>query len=423
MKVRYLVGVLVLLNSMVFASQFDEEDTFDAKDVVPGRFLEGPNHKVASVAKNNGLQNSYIVETEYGHFDASGVIGLKIGIREADAMAYLGNLSKSTVFVEALKNAGVDSVKSVVSVFKMPVETIKSLPSGFKKLVKGYVKDTKRGLGATKRFFIGSDEIDPKEFRKLNYLMADSDREWAAKLNVDPYSANMTLRKAISNMSVVQFIGGLPVDFAIPMKYGIAVGVFEGIADEIYAQDAAALEKTNRRCLSRSGIKKVGTFFKAAYMTPTMHTMFCSAAGRLQGVANLQMFADQLVQSESFEESRFLLSTLGLLVWHHNELGELKSLLADGGLPYAETADAGLTLMLPGDYVMWTEDVASQIDQLTGTAAEAGLEPKSIWILGDVSKMARSELVTRKWRIHDRTNDMQVERIYFSGSVEQQISE
>jgi len=29
MKVRYLVGVLVLLNSMVFASQFDEEDTFD----------------------------------------------------------------------------------------------------------------------------------------------------------------------------------------------------------------------------------------------------------------------------------------------------------------------------------------------------------------------------------------------------------
>ncbi|MFT6436977.1 MAG: hypothetical protein ACJAVI_005051 [Candidatus Azotimanducaceae bacterium] len=417
---KILALVVVFTCSSVFGAGFESTAGIDADDVIPTSLLLGPNHKVSDSILNNGMQNTYTVESQYGDFEAQGSIGLRIRIRQVDALTYLDNLSKSAVFIQALADAGISSVLAVANAITKPVATIKGLPAGIGRLFTGYIEDTKRGVEISKGFLAGSqtEGLDPAELKKLNYLLGDAEREWAAELKVDPYGTNMVLRTAISNMAVVQFIGSLPVDFALPRYGGLAVGVLEEIGDKIYGQDAKSLEEANRVCLNLAGIKEseLDAFFATGYMTPTMHAMYCSAANRLTEVENVSLFVDRLIQSQSFEESRFLLSTMSLMAWHHNKKGPLAAFMSDAGLPFAKTEDGHLLVMVPGDYLVWTEAVALRLDQLSEIVGDdASFKGKSIWLLGAASNRASRELASRNWNLHDRSTNAEIESVFQSG--------
>ena len=417
---KVLALVVVFTCSSVFGADFESTTGINANDVMPTSLLVGPNHKVSDSILNNGMQNTYTVESQYGDFEAQGSIGLRIKIRQIDALTYLDNLSKSAVFVQALADAGISSVLAVANAITKPLVTIKGLPAGIGRLFTGYIEDTKRGVEISKGFLAGSKTkgLDPAELKKLNYLLGDAEREWAAELKVDPYGTNMVLRTAISNMALVQFIGSLPVDFAIPLYGSLTVGVLEEIGDKIYGQDAKSLEEANRVCLSLAGIKEseLDAFFATDYMTPTMHSMYCSAANRLIKVGNVSLFADRLTQSQSFEESRFLLSTMSLMAWHHNKKDPLAAFISDAGLPFAKTEAGHLLVMVPGDYLVWTQAVASRLDQLSEIVSDdEKVEGKSIWLLGAASNRASRELASRNWILHDRSTNAEIESFFQSG--------
>jgi len=189
----------------------------------------------------------------------------------------------------------------------------------------------------------------------------------------------------------------------------------EEVGDKVYSQSAQDLEVVNRQCLTEIGVQDVDAFFDANYLTPTMHTMFCSAASLMTKVEGLSMFSDQLSGSQSFEQSRFVLRTLSLMAWHHKAVGEISSFMSDDGLPYARTTSGDLLIVMPVDHVLWTETVATRIDHLSKYADENRLAQKSLWMLGQVSDRTREELARRDWQLKDRVTDERIERVFQLG--------
>lgn len=420
MKSQNLLYMILFVGCSCLAADFEAPPSLKIADVVPAQLQTGPNHKVVSI-DNNGIRNRYLIDTGFGQFEAFGGVDLRVRIREADALTYLNEMSKTKVFLDAIKDAGIQTVKSIAVAFTQPVQTIKGLPAGVTRLFAGYARSTKRGIMETENIAKGSsaEGMAPEEFKRLNYLVGDAEREWALELKVDPYTTNMKLRSAISSMAMVQFIGGLPVDFALPMTASLTVSILGEIGEQIYQQDATKLEQANRACLQAVGIdsERINGFFDALYLSPTTHTVFCSVIKRMTDISNIAMLVDKLANTGSFEESRFLLGTVTLLAWYHNQQSSLESLVADDGVPYAITSTGDLVVIIPADYLSWTEIVAAGVNRLDEHAEKGGVKRKSIWLLGEASEKMREQLMARGWILQDRKSNGQLAKLYESSLI------
>jgi len=411
---RATFATLCLLIAFHCTADFESDIVLNASDVVPGALLKGPNHAVSNDIPTNGLQNYYTVNSSFGEFGATGTGDLRVRIREIDALTYLESMSKTSVFLDALKATGIKSVESIVGIFTSPIKTLKGLPSGVQRLFSGWARSAERGARATKRTLTGAQEIDAQEFRKSNYLLSNNERSWAKQLKTDPYSTNAKLRSAISSMSIVQFIGGLPVELALPLGASLTLDIVGEIDGKIYQKTAAELEIDNRVCLAALDVEQanIDKFINADYLTPTLQTVFCTTATTLSDVANVSALATQLASGESYEASRFLLSTIGLLSWYHQTQEPLTEIIGDVSLPQAITRKNEHLVILPVDYLFWTEQTSQAIEALSNREDTAG---HALWIIGRSSGTALEQLNSRHWQVHNIDNSPKLAAIYNSG--------
>ena len=412
---RLALSSLIFLSIGTFAAQdetkvvYETPDEVASADFIVPALQTGPNHTVSAVAVSDGFQNTYTVSSKYGEFPATGIADLKRRISEVDALAYLEAVSRADIFVAGLRDAGVETASAIAGVFTSPVKTVQGIPGGVERVFAG----ARRGFGLTKRLFQGkpdSDSIEPKDFRELNYLVGNSEREWAEELKTDPYTTNMKLRETVSSMSVVEFVGGLPVNIALPMGAGLAVGVL-GDESEIYKQSAQALEIKNRACLDTLGVsaEDIDAFINADYLTPTTQTAFCNALSRLEGIDNANKLAAMFANNSSFEASDFLLETVNLLAWYNTEVEDVPAvaeIVIDDGLPYAITDEGTTLVMLPADNLLWTDVVESRMADIKTE------EDKSIWVLGQASAIANQQLKKAGWMVMTTENSAALKALY-----------
>ena len=392
-------------------TQYETPTEVSSIDFIPTSLQSGPNHTVSAIALSDGFQNTYTVSSKYGEFQATGIVDLKRKISEVDALAYLEAVSRADVFVNGLRDAGVETASAVAGIFTSPVKTVQGIPGGVERVFAG----ARRGFGLTKRLFQGkpdSENIDPKDFREMNYLVGNSEREWAKELKTDPYTTNMKLRETVSSMSVVEFVGGLPVGIALPMGAGLAVGVL-GDETEIYLQNAKALEEKNRACFAEFGVSDEDTesLINADYLTPTTQTAFCNVLARLEGIDNAEKLSRLLATTESFEASDFLLETVNLLAWYNTSVEDVPAIAAvvvDDGLPYVTTDEGTTLVMLPADNLLWTDLVESRMGDIKTT------EEKSIWVLGSASTLAGEQLKKSGWQVMTKNNSDLLGELYLA---------
>lgn len=377
--------------------KFEVPGNVAANDFVPEALQTGPNHTVSSEATSDGFQNTYTVNSKYGAFQATGIASLRKQVTEVDALANLEAVSRADVFANALRDAGVETAGAIAKVFTSPVTTVQGIPDGIGRVFEG----AKRGFGLTRRMFQGKsneDGIEPADFREMNYLLGNSERKWAQDLKTDPYTTNMKLRETISSMSVVEFMGGLPVDIVLPMGGGLAVSVL-GDETEIYKQSAEQLEATNRVCLETLGIdsKVIDEYVAADYLTPTSQTAICNAMSKLQGVDGRNELVSAIAASQSFEGSNFLIQVSNMMAWYQSELDQAKitAIVVSDGLPSAQMGDE-TALMLPAENLQWTEVFANRI---------AAMDKGSVWILGSPSAETAEHLSAKGWQVNSTDNN------------------
>src|SRR3954468_13733790 len=85
-----------------FGKTFETGGQVEAANFVPAELMKGTLHLVRPMAANDGLINTYFLDTHDGVIEVTGTAALAVRIHELYALDYLRGMSKSEEFRKAL---------------------------------------------------------------------------------------------------------------------------------------------------------------------------------------------------------------------------------------------------------------------------------------------------------------------------------
>ncbi len=258
-----------------FEKTFEQGGGVAAKDFVPEEQMQGKLHRVRPLAENDGLNNTYFMDTPSGVQEITGTPALIVRIREIYAIDYLRGLSKTEEFGKAFAASAGAKVESVVGVVRDPIGTLKNVPKG------------------ASRFFgrIGEGMKGGKSKEEGDGLLAGisgvskAKAQLAARLGVSPYTTNEELQGELTSTAQAMAGGGLIVSAATSLASGGAgaaltvVGVNQSLQDTLINSTPEDLRIVNRKKLFALGVTRTQAdeFLMHPWYSPWHETIITDA--------------------------------------------------------------------------------------------------------------------------------------------------
>jgi len=102
-------------------------------------------------------------------------------------------------------------------------------------------------------------------------------------------------------------------------------------------------------------------------------------------------------------EAEYFVKIVVLLTAFHNNESGFQSILNHGDITSGLTRDNRIITILPVDYLCWSEDVASAARFHDEVFREVDAESRELWVVGDLSDKAKSEITALGWEVYDGT--------------------
>jgi hypothetical protein len=386
------------------AASWEVPKTFEAGQVLTPELETGEHHRVGHEVPVENYYYAFTLHTDFGDLKPVGLDLLHKRIEETRALEALNEVSKSGVFLKAAGRSFESMGTGVVRVVVDPVGTVTGLGSGLKRFGDNLGRKSKRAVQAA----TGDDEDDENEEstgEKVGSVansalgVNKSARIWARKLEVDPYSRNPVLQKALLEIAKIDAAGGIAAKVAVPIP--AVVSTTSSVGALVWGKDPEALRKANESGLEALGVsEEVATrFFKNQAFTLTDQTRFVSAlaAVKAEGLAD---YVDAARHAESPRDALFFVESAEMLKRQHGD-SPVTRVLEDSGAMIALSEGRGVAL-LPLDYVAWTEEVAQVLAEAAERAkGELGAKGLEMQITGAVSARAREELQALGWAVKE----------------------
>jgi hypothetical protein len=401
-----------LAGAPLHAQQPYETPETQASALVGPALLSGPDFQVAPTVEWEGVMPRFTINSKYGSWQATGREMLAVRVSEIPAFGELDKVSKSDAFAKSLGDAAVAPVKVVGDLITNPVDTVGNIFSG----IGGMVNRAGRTVGNAGQN--ASDGSAPKATGIGNQGPTDqgtaqpgsiSDpfgynsqrRDWARKVNIDPYTSNAALSAKLGDVASASFLGGFTMNVTIglvvaPLAY--ANTAYQQGTLEAYQYPPVDVEMRNEARLKAIGIegRPVRDFFRNRYFTPTLQTTLVSALeslGNVEGRSDVIVFATNAV---SEVQARFVISSVLLLAQSGKMGAPLARLRAIGNLLAASTGDGKLVVAAPFDLVPWTK----QVEDFARREDLAGPQ-RSVLVAGAVTPRARQEFAALGWSVSE----------------------
>jgi hypothetical protein len=406
------VLTLALAGAPLHAQQPYETPETQASALAPAALLSGPDYQVEPTVVWEGMMPRFTINSKYGSWQATGREMLAVRVSEIPAFGELDKVSKSDAFAKSLGDAAVAPVKAVGDLITNPVDTVGNMFSGIGSMV------NRAGRTVGNAGQNASDGSAPKPAGIGNQGPTDqgtaqpgsiSDpfgynaqrRDWAKKVNIDPYTSNAALSAKLGDVASASFLGGFTMDVTIgllvaPLSY--ANTAYEQGRLEAYQYPPVDVEMRNEARLKAMGIegRPVRDFFRNRYFTPTLQTALVSALdslGNVAGRGDVMVFATNAV---SEVQARYVISSVLLLGQANRSGSPLARVRPIGNLLAGVTTDGRLVVAAPFDLVSWTP----QVDEFARRADLAGPQ-RSVLVTGAVTPRARQEFAALGWSVSD----------------------
>lgn len=391
----------------------DVSPTMRGADIVRPELLKSPYHTVVEPVAVEGHLARFVIESRFGNFSVLGERMLAVRVSEMAAIEALQNVQKSEAFKAALSSSGSKLVDFGKSVVTEPGKTVENIGNGI-----GTVLGRVGYLARSGTEFIGDKVSDatssaPKEKSPakpalagepepptfigdpLGYNMAR--REWAKKLNIDPYTTNPILRPLLDDAATASFAGNFGVDATI----GALVGPwqltyeFDDLTRQlVWNSPAVDLEKTNKEKLIALGIaeRTVRNLLRNKWFTPTLQTALVArieTLGRIKGIESVVVAATS-AQGET--RARFLLESVGMLAELHRKEMPFAEIRMHNLVPVGVTVDSRLVAAVGIDYGVWDKDAAAFTQR-----KEFSARTKTLLVAGKLSPLAKQSIEKAGW--------------------------
>lgn len=376
-----------------FEKTFELPGTVPADRFVPADRMSGQLHSVRPMADNDGLNNTYYLDTELRVIEVTGTPALLVRIREIYALEHLRRLSKSEEFGKALAKSAEAKLESVAGVVRDPIGTIKSVPKGASRFFGRIGEGLKGGK---------SHEEGGSPLAGITGV-SKAKAQIAAKLGVSPYTTNEELQRELTANAQAVAGGGLLLSATTSLATGgvgtalTAVGVNQTLQDTLVNSTPDDLRILNRKKLFALGLDRAQAdeFLMHPWYSPWHETIITDALDTI-GV-NPTAFLAQACEALTPEDAFYFQRLAQILARYHQTQSPLRSIRVENGVICAFDRAGVLVVPLSCDYAIWAERAARRAEEFAATAASRSeIKGLALWTDGKLSARLTEEIGARK---------------------------
>ena len=351
---------------------------------------------------NDGYLNTYQIDSKFGTFTVVSTAVLRKRIGEINAMVVMEKVQGSKEYVASIKEAGLDAMTSAMSLVTSPV---KSLTGAVQGLGAAFSRVGESMTGAKRSQSEDSSIKDAIGF-------STTKRQYAYQFDVDVYSENEKLQDMLNRISWAGYAGSLTWSAAmaaVPGGAGVAmtvVGTNKLLNQVFQTMPPVELRQQNLQKLNAMGVNPqvADWFLNNTIFSPREQTLFVHALGEMNGVADRGALVRLSLSSQNPTIALFRQRQAQMYAGYNKSVTPLESFISLGGLFAASrTKNGALVVVLPLDYLVWTEPMAQLLTGANQLMSELpGIKEKQVWLTGTLSPRARKEIESRGWQVRDR---------------------
>jgi len=369
-----------------------------ATDVLPKALSAGEGYSVKDKVLNDGFQNTYILQTDYGEYTVTGNPALAARIQEIKATKVLEGIERSDAFKDAVKGAASGMVEGGKSLVTAPVET-----------TKGAVKGVGRWLSNVGRSVTSDDPYQENAVKTA--LGHDAvKRGYAIEMGVDPYTDFEPFQKRLGEVARAATAGGLVVSLGADMATGgtmagtvVTVTSVAGMKEMLKEEPPTVLARINREKLEKMGIDSVSidALFKNYNYTPVELTAMVEALRRMGGIKGRDIFVTYATAAPDRTIVGFMQQYAEMLANYITsvETGDIVSINTEAWL---RTRSDKLVAAIPADYLAWSPELEGAERSVSAQAEKLGIKGKEFLVEDRVDPQARKALESRGWKVSER---------------------
>jgi hypothetical protein len=385
------------------------------RELAPEALLNGPLHSVGEPVPVEGFMGRYEIRSAFGKFNVAGVEMLATRVRELAAIEMLDQIEKSAEFQQALIRSAQAPAQFVGNAITDPGATVESVVTGV-----GTVLGRIGRLATTGARAVGdaasdattgrtrtasppaTDEPEPPTFTGDPFGFNRARRQWAQRLNIDPYTSNPVLRPMLDAAARVTFAGELPVNLTVgvvaaPLQYATT---FDSVVrDSVWNMPVVDLVAQNERKLAAMRIsgRPVRDFFRNRWFTPTLQTALVLALEQLHDVRGRTAVIASAASVRGEVRARSFIRAVHMLAQHHESVAPLDQIRMTEIVAVGKARDGTVVVAADLDYLWWNAETKE-------FAARADLAAKRRVLLlsGVVSPTAQEALAGERWEVRSR---------------------
>ena len=405
-----LTLVAVASAAFAVAAAYEGPRTFQASELLKSSQVKGPHFSVAPTVKTEGYLHVFDITTDYGPLEAEGMAMLLMREHEVGCLAQLSEVSKSEVFLTAAGTSVLNVGKGVASAVKDPGATAKGVGAGVKRFGSNLGRKAKR----TGDEAVDSAKKDDEEKKAegaqpstgekaagaaggvANSVLGvtKASRRWAQKVGVDPYTTNQILKKALADIGKVDTAGGIAAKVVVPIP--MVVSSTATVGNLVWGKDPEALLKYNEQRLKELGATEavVKQLYLSKGFTLSLQTRLVSGlyAVKAKGSA---AYAETAAEADTEREAAFFAESAEMLQRFH-ATAPVVELLPDSRAIVAKTKDGRAVVLLPVDWIRWTEAFDKASAEVVARAKkELGATKLELRLTGTATATAKQELAAR----------------------------
>jgi hypothetical protein len=406
-------AAVLLAASTARAEEFETPPLEPPAASLPAEMVSGENFRLFDPVQSDGIMRQYVVGSRFGVFRAYGRIALALRLNEVRALTVLSKTSAADVVTGAARQNFENQLKTVGQLAKNPVGTVVGIPKGVAHLFGGYAAQAKElsaraqktgGSGGASQ--VGSAvQADAGKYTDRYLGISAAERRWYQKLNVDPYTDNDVLRKAVHHLAQVEAATNVGMHFvAVP---GIPyVGELQRAMTAIYSEDPAVLRQRRHDTLLGFGLTaaEIDRFESTLLLSPTRQVLLVDAVNALHGVeGRAELIRHALTVTDEAEVQVFIRSCALLVHGHQQE--PVARIVPGLRVPTAQLASGRVRVFAAVEAVYYTRDVAGY-DRAIRAALPADATGRELWIAGTVSEVARRALQADGWEVRENAEPL-----------------
>ncbi len=399
-----LITLCLLLSNQAFAATqngLEQTTELKASELLGPDLLNSNLYTVDEAVINDGLLNHYTVRSRFGVFRAVSTMAAKHLLHEITAIAAMKKIETKDTAVDAVVQSGKNTVDAVANLVTDPEKTLEGAAAGVSSLFNRASQS------------VGKRKTTNAEDNKLEQFIGKSKSKGdiATKYGVSVYSLNPVLQGELDRLAWADYLGGIGVGLAqsaIPGVGGLLLstsGTARLLNEVINNTPASELWVRNKNKLAAMGIDAdtAELYLNNPSFSPALQTLMVEALEGMKGVANRTLFIKISLQANTHQIARTLTEIATMTAGYHKNVAPLASLSPFGRILYGKTQKGTAVLTIPADHVLWNDKVADAAGWLLepmGTKTKRAA--MQMWILGDFSKKAQTELQALGWDLHPR---------------------